>query len=886
MSSTTKESFRLQSCNPEFINNTTTYSVNDSQMCDEHDIRNVIFGLRSKDLVMSSVSVARIPVYITLRHDKSAEHWDEIICPRFPNLRNSLQDTKFFPDAGEREEYGLFAKTLNEVLSGDIVTAEALCNLESTEFSEWLCSGGMSEFRYRNRYSFVINVVNVFPYTVDVQGNIHFVGRCFNQEFLKSISGYISKQFLGFAENFTDVSESATHGSVGLQRSFAALNLPVFPAVFVKTDLEDTLGDEFFRYITFTPRLGSDSIVEIAVKSAVEIDEVSVMAGKNIILNWEGKELVTERGMISISEWKNPMPVQTFEKVVSSHGEDIILTVVDSLGRCHEYTLGKNPFSLNILPSQQEGVFQYEALFIDMGSTFSKMLAVGVDGECGKYKVSELSNDNKIYRKTSQFLEEYGLLPLLLEAMNNVPNLTKLSEPEIAQLAVTFKEKMAETPDIYARFLARAIKSLARHYLEKYNMILDSVRWSFPKTRKGNFFNKVQDKVRNMIVGYTRQTGELSFRLYPEHEALRLMFDSAIRSLSEQTHRAQKKYDESVVRIENVRSNKDTESRRWRDTYIANNTKSWWHWIDNGKIKKHANAVADSEIEQHRVSAARDKANEIKNLKSSNWYASGYILQMLFEKPNTTWASRSSVFKNLSAAIAIFTKHRSFKGSDLHKTQGEAAKSVPSYGYLDAGGYSLDSVVVDKGSDILELTRSFKTGGEQLLMKVCALYNMDFANENDRKLVLKSINNGIYDGDAKYGKIVAEVYRLYVEPFERFVFCGGNRGSRAELWYLVFSGGVSINSTFQRLFNPILRRDTVGINLNDEHLPDVLKQDEFASPKISSKFLYEFAENIGRDITIPDLEVFRRIVRDRDNGRPCETYDIVGGMLQDALKNH
>ncbi len=841
----------------------------------------IVFGLKGTDPVVSRNSTARIPVYITLRHDKGAEHWDEIICPRFPNLRNSLQDDNLFPATEAREEYGQFARTLKEVLSGDIATDIALRNLRKTEFAEWLCSGGVVTLRYRNRYSFAINVVNVFPYTVDAQGNIHLVGRCFNKGFLEGMPGDISKQFANFVKERDGVSESVVGGVAGLEQAFAAMNLPIYPVVFVKTDLEDTLGDEFFRYITFIPKLGSDSIVEVAVKRAIEINDVTVMMGNNVILHWNGKEQVSDRGTISIVGWKAPMEVRTFEEVMSSAGENISIKIIDSAGGRHEYSSGNDPFSVHIPAAQQTGIFQYEALFIDMGSTFSKMLAVGVDGETGEYEVDALGNDNKEHLKTSEFLKKFGLLSLMIDAMNDGSNVTERSESKIAELAVVFKKEMEKEPDRYALFLASAIKILARYYLEKFNKILDSVRWSFPKTRDGDFFNIVQAKVRNMIVGYTRQTGKSSFKLYPEHEALRLMFDSAIRSLAKQAHRAIQKYDENVARIGEKQSNLDAESRSKRDRYIENNKKSAIHFIHNWRIRSYANETADNEIEQHRSNAVRDKANEMSNLKSNSWYTNAYILWMLFENPHTIWGG--GVFERMKHGFHGIANLFRNKGQGLHSLQSENAETTPSYGYLDAGGYSLDSVVVAKGDDIFELTRSFKAGGEQLLKKFCQCNSWDFTAEGVRKQVLLSISKGTYDNDDKFRKIASEVYGDYVEKFQKLVYCGGDRGVKAELWYLVLSGGVSVNSVFQILFNPILRRDTVGIDSADERVPDILKHEEFPAPKISSVFLYRFVEEIGCNITVSDLEVYKRIVMDQDHGRPCVTYDIVGGMLQDAL---
>jgi hypothetical protein len=414
---------------------------------------------------------------------------------------------------------------------------------------------------------------------------------------------------------------------------------------------------------------------------------------------------------------------------------------------------------------------------------------------------------------------------------------------------------MADNPERYADFLAEAIKSLARHWLEE-NTILDSVCWSFPQMdkRPGDFFGEVEKTVREKIAGYVRKTGGDSFRLYPEHEALRCMFDAPIGAIAKQALAAGKTIDGKYREIDQDRTARDKVIIQDRDARLQKLGFLSSLFKSSG-IHKQANR----ELEDSSSKARQEKDETMRSY--SDWFETGLLFLRLLD-------------------------------SDL---RGELPRA-----YVDAGGYSLDSVVRWDGADsgdgsIQELTKSFACGGEQIVKLIHEHQGTENPTDKDDRRVRDGLKTQTYNMDGWFQKILASVYGEYTMLFKRLIHCNGLplfgiSRLKPQLGFMVFSGGVSRNKEFLKLFTPKLASATLGMDKWGrqygwgEVIPPALLKPSIESPKISSIFLFNLAKEILQDNTNETLAVFQRIVKHPDNGEPCETFDIVGGMLQNELR--
>lgn len=194
---------------------------------------------------------------------------------------------------------------------------------------------------------------------------------------------------------------------------------------------------------------------------------------------------------------------------------------------------------------------------------------------------------------------------------------------------------------------------------------------------------------------------------------------------------------------------------------------------------------------------------------------------------------------------------------------------------LDGGGYSLDAYCVGSdGARFSPLTRSFKCGGEELVK--CYYEQLNQAqNYIDLNIVRTNIFNDNLTNLALFKEKLNEIYR---EPIDCI------KGDNFPLGYtdsiLILSGQVFKN----------------------QHLADLFKEANYFDVVLSTQRLYEalaffFEENGGAPIgwtpsqdPSQDLckqwNIFKAIALTGESKQyPSTDYDLVGGMLQNAINN-
>ena len=190
---------------------------------------------------------------------------------------------------------------------------------------------------------------------------------------------------------------------------------------------------------------------------------------------------------------------------------------------------------------------------------------------------------------------------------------------------------------------------------------------------------------------------------------------------------------------------------------------------------------------------------------------------------------------------------------------------------LDGGGYSLDAYCVDsKGERFLPLTGSFKCGGEALVNR----YYEELKKTRDVEIgiVRTNIFNDNLTNLALFKEKLNEIYREPIDCIKDDDFPLGCTDS-----ILILSGQVFKN----------------------QHLADLFKDANYFDVVLSTQRLYEalaffFEENGGAPIgwkPSQDLckqwNIFKTIALTQGENKqyPSADYDLIGGMLQNAINN-
>lgn len=846
----------------------TNVDQDEKSSCRENsDDLAIALGLKSFQISTKDHEIIpeTIDVDIFLRHDKISDHWAGIDCDRFKGIASVLSDIIRTGKVSEELQNETFLVFLKEVLSENDATYETLQGITNPDFAKWLCRIAFSEYNaiHRGHFTFKVNVINQFPVVAE-NGRISFVSRIFQEKVFKKLSqarGDVeTKKILDAIKRFRDRWDNASEEDAGsLADDFKSLSLPVFDSSFGLTDIDETKGDDVFRYVVVEPGIGSDTILRAVAKGDVTIKNVSMFLGQEEVLNWNGEWRLRSREEFSFPSPLCPWDVDSYDSVVNSvtneaHCSIHIELVSNSLKKKKVYEFSgrdTDVFSLSIGPETKNGTIGYADIFVDMGSTYSKILRVRTDKD-GMPLFQSIDQNSKQHSETISFLNQYGLTDLVASSMS-ISNAETLCKTDI----VKFKSKMASRPDLYSNFLSEAIKRIARICV-KDNIIINSVHWSFPKTADcaADFFDNVQQQVRQNIAGYTRASIQDAFCLRPEHEALRYMFDVPISRIAQHAKNAKSRLLDAIEGIWIDRNKRHEEIDAEAAKYVEDNRRrGFLAAITAHNLRMRSRANREAADKKSKISeAAKDKISAAENdYNNQEWIGTGILL--------------------------------------LHLLKDDLSKK-PAYGYVDAGGYSLDSVVRNAaGVDINGLTQSFEAGGERLRQAVAErIVHIKKPTSEQNAMILKSLKEGVYDKEEEFSKILEDIYGEYVKLFKQTFRCESRRGQRPignqELGYMVFSGGVANNSAFQALFDPELTTETLQMETDDSSMPLQLRTDKIKSPKISSAFLCGLISQIIAKMTDERLAVFKRIVTHHDTGKPCEIYDIVGGMFFHAISKN
>lgn len=797
-----------------------------------------------------------VEVRIFLRHDKTSDHWAGIECARFGNLASSLMDAVSTSCDVPQDEP--FREMLKEILAEKDATSETLRRVNDTAFADWLCRCAFQRQStiHRGHFTFRIRIVNQFPLTEE-GGCIQFVSQAFQKNAEKHILLQAPSQIIKKIRNFRDEwnGRKLTEVTMGINEAFCALSLPVHDSEFGITDIDETRGDDSFRYIAIELGLGCDTIVRLVAKQSLDICGLAISLYGREILKWSGKWHLPPREEIAIKCMDAPLRVADFIDALTCGLQSFTIAVFMAGGKVFkQYEQGMGDTSVLSVAIHGHGGkvnVKYASLFIDMGSTFSKMLIVETD-KTGRLQPSSIRSESKCYEPTAKFLSTRHLDDSFRNAMKMPPG-ADVTDNEI----VLFKRRMSGEPEKFAGFLSEAVRRLARYYFECCDVILDSVSWSFPKTGRcpNSFFVDVEKVVRREIVGYTRKNGEGAFRLYPEHEALRLMFDFAIKGIAHQAEYADRRYEQKTALSEKNRLEANNMAEKDRETILKDNRKSgFFGFWRNQEAKLKAYIMTRKLIRESNERATQEKQEAFSELMSLKWRTDALLL---------LWCA---------------------------KKQGAGHGS---FVFIDAGGYSLDSVAEVDGVPLEWLTRSFEAGGEELIRQICCHLKFEYDNHS-REIVRTGLAKGSYCDERWFSDVFSEVYGQYAAEFKERILSGDGKEKKKEIDYMVLSGGVANNEMFRGLFTPKLLQSHIGIFEElGEKTPLPLRKATLDAPKLSTKSLFSLVKEISEDYGINDasLDVFRRVatdtVRDERNllsdGEPCEKFDVVGGMLQDAI---
>lgn len=823
----------------------------------------IALGIKPKEIIDANVPTGdALELNVFLRHDKSSDHWAGLDCARFKDIAHGLSNIIRRHKLPKELQNQIFLEFLNEILSENDATYETLQGINNPDFSRWLCKLAFCEYNaiQRDHFTFKLTIINQFPVIAE-NGKICFVGRIFQKWFCKKLrQAHIEPQILDAIEQFHNRWYGAwEEDTASLTENFRSLSLPIYDTIFGLTDIDETKGDDLFRYIVLEPGLGADTTLRTIAKENLTINHVSVYLGRKEVLNWNCERHLRAREETLLSNPQDPWDISAYENIIHGGACRILISGVSNSGKWEkEYDLrGKDQevFSLSIGSENKSRAFVYADIFVDMGSTYSKMLTIRLNKD-DRLSFQSINQNCKQHCETISFLNRYGLTDL-------VASLMSIQKDAILEKAVIvdFKKRMACDPDSYSKFLSEAIKRIARIYI-KEDVIINSVCWSFPKTPHcaNEFFSNVEREVRQNIIGYTHASNQEAFQLYPEHEALRYMFDAPIKSIAKQARESKVKLLKAIDTIRANRNKQHENVDKKTEIEIKEKTKEgFWAALRfvNARMRKKLKKKADDEKASITEKAREEMDALNESFNKQEWIATGILL--------------------------------------LHLLQDNSISSAFSYGYVDAGGYSLDSVVrAASGRDILGLTRSFEAGGERLLAAVAEkIVHLKNPTNEEKAKILKSLKDGAYDDDKEFSSLLEDIYGEYINLFRKTFLCGRKvsddvgrskgeqeqSSGKQELGYMVFSGGVANNSAFQDLFNPELTNETLQIKNDDPFVPLQLKTTRIQSPKISSESLYRLVSQINLDVTDETLEVFRRIVTHHDTGKPCEIYDVVGGML-------
>lgn len=250
------------------------------------------------------------------------------------------------------------------------------------------------------------------------------------------------------------------------------------------------------------------------------------------------------------------------------------------------------------------------------------------------------------------------------------------------------------------------------------------------------------------------------------------------------------------------------------------------------------------------------------------------------EKKSWKWNTdevkqKKQLFKDVKERTDAISDSDAYEFIDELNKVGSALEKFKNTLLLDGGGYSLDAYCVDsKGERFLPLTGSFKCGGEALVNR----YYEELKKTRDVKIgiVRTNIFNDNLTNLALFKEKLNEVYHEPIDCIKDDAFpLGYKKGCKNSI--LILSGQVFKN----------------------QHLADLFKEANNFGVVLSTQRLYEalaffFEENGGAPIgwkPSKDLckqwNIFKAIALTQGESKqyPSTDYDLVGGMLQNAINN-
>lgn len=387
-----------------------------------------------------------------------------------------------------------------------------------------------------------------------------------------------------------------------------------------------------------------------------------------------------------------------------------------------------------------------------------------------------------------------------------------------------FKPTMRDAPEKYSQFLKGAIRKIADILFDEQGVILDRVMWSFPdtKNRDDGFFDYVNQAVfpgvQDRIIS--------GFSLIPEHQSLRYMFAGFLEMIGKTT---QKILEKNKQKQKQISDEAEEEKRRQAD----NNVKNTGLIGRIVLVDKFKTIFSNIRINRERDAEIQKQNDEIKEMRP--------VLE-----------------KGLKLLAVIESR---------------------SYLFLDAGGFSLDSVCALNGIKIEDLCRSFVCGGEDLKEKLYDLEYERLGHDEEWKEIGKAkierewFVRGVPSDDVKESlkKATEEVYKKAVNIISQH---------GREIALLIISGGASRNEFFLPMFDKFTLSPGIVKQCQEATGQDKIKITP-ALPVFSSQELVKFMDTFEKitEVKLERRDFFKSIVSD-DNGHPGSRFDIVGGMLQ------
>lgn len=258
--------------------------------------------------------------------------------------------------------------------------------------------------------------------------------------------------------------------------------------------------------------------------------------------------------------------------------------------------LGKdNSITLNGLSAECAKVAGSSvSLFVDMGSTYSKMLTVTSAGEPGQAEA-----------RTVERIKQLNLKSYSEEEMTRTftavgPVLTPLFEEKYDLAAFDKRRLSTLNEESLIAWLADAVGRFAA-YLAAKEQCLGVVAWSFPaieSTKLKLKFDEISDKVTEL----TRHCAGGKFVLLPEHEALRFRFQHALHRLSLAGRKKVGAQDAVQEENERRRQLREKAEQRHREALAEYRDRPWWQRAKDWFTGRQAPSAPDwSRYEEDKV---------------------------------------------------------------------------------------------------------------------------------------------------------------------------------------------------------------------------------------------------------------------------------------------